>query len=85
VLGKVARTTQSGRVLELLWREAAGEGIADNAHPLRLEDACLWISVPTARWAAELERQAPTLRERLVARLGPGVVTRLAFRIVEGG
>lgn len=79
----MARTTQSGRVLEPLWRAAAGAGIAENTRPLRLEDACLWIAVPTARWAAELERQAPALRERLARNLGPGVVSRIAFQVAD--
>jgi|GEM_PF-2489616 len=83
VLAKVATSTQSGKILEPLWREAVGTGIAENTHPLRLEDACLWISVPTARWAAELELQAPALRERLALNLGPGVVKRLAFRVAD--
>lgn len=81
VLAKVARTTKSGRVLEPLWRQAAGEVIAQKTRPIGLEGNCLWISVPSARWATELERQAETLRERLASALGEGVVDRLAFRV----
>jgi predicted nucleic acid-binding Zn ribbon protein len=81
VLGRIARETQSGRVLEPLWREAAGELIADKARPIGLERGCLWVSVPSARWATELERQSATLRDRLRSSLGEGVVDRIAFKV----
>lgn len=68
-------------MLEPLWRQAAGEVIARKARPIGLEAGCLLISVPSARWAAELERQADTLCSRLSASLGEGVVERLAFQV----
>ncbi|HEY8210485.1 MAG TPA: DUF721 domain-containing protein [Myxococcaceae bacterium] len=77
VLGKVARESGRARHLQPLWREAVGETIARSSRPVSLEGRTLVVSVPTAEWARELERQAPEIVARLQQRLGQDVVTSL--------
>jgi hypothetical protein len=59
------------------WREAAGEELSRRLVLLRAEGKAWVISVPSAAWAAELERLEGELLARLASFPAAGPVTRL--------
>jgi len=61
------------------WRALVGEDVAAHSTPVVLRDGELKISAESTAWATQLRLLAATLLARLVAELGPDVVTKLSI------
>jgi predicted nucleic acid-binding Zn ribbon protein len=59
------------------WPGLVGAEIAGHCQPVSLRDGELRLSAESTAWATQLRLLASTLLARLVAELGPTVVTRL--------
>jgi len=59
------------------WSALVGDEVAAHCTPIGLRDAELKISAESTAWATQLRLLAATLLTRLVAELGPEVVTKL--------
>ncbi len=67
------------------WVALAGNAVAAHSRPGRLDGRRLTVYVDSSTWLSELERTwKRTLLERVQAKLGPGVVQSLLFRIDPG-
>ncbi len=64
-----------------LWPEIVGEDIAEQCHPVRLQDGRLLVSAADSNWAAELRYNGAYVIERLAAELGAGVVDHLDIKV----
>jgi hypothetical protein len=65
-----------------IWREVLGEQAAANSWPLRIgRDGTLHVATTSATWAFELDRLAPEIVEKLVARLGESSPTKVRFAV----
>jgi predicted nucleic acid-binding Zn ribbon protein len=81
VLARLAGESGHGRALEPVWASVVGPHLARHTTPHALQGTTLVVTVAGAEWARSLEAQAASLCEGLNARLGPGTVTALAFRL----
>ncbi len=81
VLGMVSRNTGSAIVLEPVWRQIAGEVVAQSSAPVRWAGTILVIGCRSAAWANELTRQRQEWLSRLQRRLGVTTVTELRFEV----
>jgi len=64
------------------WASAVGESVSRNAWPLRIgRDGTLHVATTSASWAFELDRLAPEIAEKLVARLGGDAPKKLRFAV----
>ncbi len=70
------RAPLSPEKVAFAWRQAAGATM-ERATRVELRDGVLTVSTRDAAWAREVGRAIPTLRPRLDAVLGPGVVRRI--------
>ena len=61
------------------WPKLVGAGVAAHCQPTALRDGELRVSAESTAWATELRRLSGTVLARLVAELGPNVVTKLMF------
>lgn len=59
------------------WGALVGEDVAAHCVPVGLRDGELKLSAESTAWATQLRMLAGTLLARLVAELGPDVVTKL--------
>jgi predicted nucleic acid-binding Zn ribbon protein len=59
------------------WPTLVGPEIANRCKPVSLRDGELRLAAETTAWATQLRLLAGTLLAKLVAQLGPNVVTRL--------
>ena len=59
------------------WSALVGADIAGHASPQSLRDGELRITAESTAWATQLRLLSSTLLARLVAELGPQVVTKL--------
>lgn len=80
VLARLAGESGRGNSLAPVWASVVGAHIARHTAPHALQGTTLVVTVASAEWARSLEAEAPSVCERLNARLGPGTVTALAFR-----
>ena len=79
VLASVSRNTGSAAVLDPVWRQIAGEVVAQAAAPSRWMGTVLVIGCRSAAWANELGQQRHEWLARLQRRLGASTVTGLLF------
>ena len=59
------------------WAEIVGADVAAHCAPTSLRDGELRIAAQSTAWATQLRLLGATLLARIVAELGPDVVTRL--------
>ena len=59
------------------WTALVGPEIAGHCQPVSLREGELRLSAQSTAWATQLRMLSATLLTRLVAELGPDVVTRL--------
>ncbi len=59
------------------WAALVGDDIAAHSTPIGLRDGELKLSAESTAWATQLRLLTATLLARLVAELGPDVVTKL--------
>lgn len=59
------------------WAALVGEDVAAHSTPTALHDGELRVTAESTGWATQLRMLAGTLHARLVAELGPDVVTKL--------
>jgi predicted nucleic acid-binding Zn ribbon protein len=78
-LGVVSASALTG--IFTAWAELVGESVAAHSVPAALRAGRLTVSVDDPAWATQLRWLAPELVERLVERLGSGVVTDLDLRV----
>jgi predicted nucleic acid-binding Zn ribbon protein len=81
VLARLAEQSGKGRALVPVWNATVGPHISKHSRPHSLEGGTLVVTVASAEWAHTLSRQEDSLREQLNARLGPGSVSALLFRL----
>ncbi len=81
VLARLAEQSGKARTLVPVWNATVGPHISKHTRPHTLERGELVITVASAEWAHTLSRQEASLREQLNARLGPGAVSALVFRL----
>ena len=81
VLAQLAQQPSRGRSLEPVWSITVGAHIARHSRPVNLERGTLTVRVVSTEWAHTLARQERSLCEQLNARLGPGTVSALVFRM----
>ncbi|HYO58211.1 DUF721 domain-containing protein [Archangium sp.] len=81
VLARLAEQSGKGQALLPVWNATVGPHISQHTRPLTLEAGTLVVTVTSAEWAHTLSRQEASLREQLNARLGPGAVSSLVFRL----
>ena len=62
------------------WEETVGEQIARVAHPQRLENGVLYVSVASAPWRAELTLKRLEIIRKLNEAAGSTVVKDIRFR-----
>jgi len=63
------------------WADIVGEAAAAHAAPLRLAGTTLHVEVDHAAWATQLAHLEGTLLRRLDEVAGPGVVTKVRYRV----
>lgn len=80
MLARVARSSGSARVLEVLWREAVGDAVAGRASPAALAGDVLEVRVQSPEWARELQAQEEELLRRMAA--VPSLASIRALRFV---
>jgi hypothetical protein len=73
------------RALGLVWAEAVGEEVAENATPMKLTNGTLVVSTSSSVWADTLSYMSADLAARLNRRLdewglGEGTVRQILFR-----
>ena len=61
------------------WREEVGELIARRAHPERVRNGILFVTVTSHSWMQELQFMKTEIRERLNARLGAELIRDIFF------
>jgi predicted nucleic acid-binding Zn ribbon protein len=61
------------------WPALVGADVAAHCSPTTLRDGTLSVAAESTAWATQLRLLAGTLLARLVAELGPDVVTKLAI------
>jgi len=61
------------------WATLVGADVAAHSTPIGLRDGELKVSAESTAWATQLRLLAATVLSRLVAELGPDVVTRLVI------
>ena len=61
------------------WAQLVGSDVSSHCTPQTLSDGELRIQAQSTAWATQLRLLAPALLARLVAELGPDVVTKLAI------
>jgi predicted nucleic acid-binding Zn ribbon protein len=66
------------RVLEL-WREVAGEDLAERAVAYSFKEGCLYVAVANPSLRTGLTMRAPEFLERFNERLGRPVVQNIRF------
>ena len=81
VLARLAEQSGKGQTLVPVWNATVGPHISKHTRPHALERGTLVVTVANAEWANTLSRQESSLREQLNARLGPGTVSSLLFRL----
>ncbi len=62
------------------WDRLVGPEIADHCRPTSLVDGELVLVAESTAWATQLRLMGATLHQRLVERVGPGVVARVVVR-----
>ncbi|HVW80071.1 MAG TPA: DciA family protein [Mycobacteriales bacterium] len=62
------------------WAEIVGEDIAAHCRPDRLVDGELTCIAESTAWATQLRLMSRQLMARIIAEVGPGVVTKLKVR-----
>ncbi|MEP7148689.1 MAG: DUF721 domain-containing protein [Acidobacteriota bacterium] len=65
------------------WRRIAGDGLAEHAVPLRLENGRLFIAVSNLMWQRQLKDLCAQMVFKLNAALGTPAVTFIELRIDE--
>ncbi|MBZ4419922.1 DciA family protein [Myxococcus sp. RHSTA-1-4] len=81
VLARLAEESGRGQTLAPVWASVVGPHLARHTAPHALQGTTLVVTVAGEEWARSLEAEAASLCEQLNARLGPGTVTALAFRM----
>jgi len=81
VLARLAEESGKGGSLAPVWAAAVGTQIAKHTSPYTLHEGTLVVTVASAEWARTLSLEQASLCERLNARLGPGTVKALTFRL----
>lgn len=81
VLARLAEESGKGHALAPVWTAAVGPQIAKHTSPYSLQGGTLVVTVASAEWARTLSLEQGALCERLNARLGPGAVKTLSFRL----
>jgi predicted nucleic acid-binding Zn ribbon protein len=66
--------------LEPRWAEIVGADVAAHCKPDRLVDGELTVVAESTAWATQLRLMSRQVMARIVAEVGPGVVTRLKVR-----
>jgi predicted nucleic acid-binding Zn ribbon protein len=61
------------------WAALVGDDVAAHSTPVGLRDGELKVSAESTAWATQLRLLAAAILARLVAELGPDVVTRLVI------
>ncbi|QSQ15829.1 DUF721 domain-containing protein [Myxococcus landrumensis] len=79
VLARLAGESGRAHTLAPVWASVVGAHIARHTRPRSLEGGVLVVIVTSSEWARTLEQEAPSLREQLNERLGPGTVKEIAF------
>ena len=62
------------------WKHAAGDGLRDNAVPVRLQEKTLIVAVEDSTWRRQMQSFSAQLLFRLNSILGQTMVTFLEFR-----
>ncbi len=78
-LASISRNTGSAAVLAPVWRQIAGEAVAQATSPLRWMGSVLVIGCRSTAWATELGQQRHEWLARLQRRLGASSLTGLHF------
>ena len=81
VLARLAGESGRGQALAPVWAAVVGPHLARHTSPHALQGTTLVVTVEGPEWARSLEAEAGSLCEQLNARLGPGTVTALSFRL----
>jgi len=63
--------------LRKVWTSVVGGDIAEHAEPGRLKGTALVVYVSSDTWATEFRYLSEVVKEKLNARLGPGIVTEI--------
>lgn len=78
--GRQSRVSGLARRLAMVWAEAVGPEIADNARPRQLRNGRLVVSTSSSAWAQSLQFMAEDIRGRLNEMLGEEAVRTMFFR-----
>ncbi|MFP2934572.1 DciA family protein [Pyxidicoccus sp. 3LG] len=81
VLARLAGESGRGQALAPVWASVVGPNLARHATPHALHGTTLVVTVASEEWSRSLEAESASLCEQLNARLGPGTVTALTFRM----
>ncbi|WP_164014023.1 DciA family protein [Pyxidicoccus trucidator] len=81
VLARLAGESGRGQALAPVWVAVVGPHLARHTSPHALHGTTLVVTVAGEEWARSLEAEAASLCEGLNARLGPGTVKTLTFRL----
>ncbi|MCP3138000.1 DciA family protein [Pyxidicoccus xibeiensis] len=81
VLARLAGESGRGHALAPVWASVVGANLARHTSPHALYGTTLVVAVEGEAWAQSLEAESASLCEQLNARLGPGTVTALTFRV----
>jgi len=83
VLARLAEESGRGQALGPVWAAVVGPHLARHTAPHALQGTTLVVTVAGEEWARTLEAEATSLCEGLNARLGPGAVKALTFRLEQ--
>jgi hypothetical protein len=71
----------TGDFVIALWKNVVGEGLAQNARPLRIRESTLVLSVSSEAWKKELFSLRFEILRRLEKLLGPSRISGLELRV----
>jgi predicted nucleic acid-binding Zn ribbon protein len=74
------RKTLSEYDVVVSWKDIVGEGIANVATPVRVEQGILLVQVSTAVWRNELSMRRLEILEKIHAHAGKRIVKDIRFR-----
>jgi len=63
------------------WKEIAGEELANNAQPIKMEGSILWLQVRSSVWANELNWRKGEIMERINVRSPGLLVSDIKFKV----
>ncbi len=61
------------------WREIVGDAVADHTTIERFEEGCLVVRASSTAWATQVKLLMGELRRRIVAEVGPDLVTEIVI------